>query len=95
MNEIISFQSCKQTILRDAIEKAEAKVDRLVAEVARLERNGAPYSDQLRASMELDRARLAYRNRERAFARFCGAESDGPEDDGVGRELGQVIALTR
>ncbi len=95
MNEIINFQSWKQTILRDAVEAAEAKVDRLRAEIERLKRNDAPYSEQLQASMDLDRARHAYLKRERAFARFCGADLSELDDDGANRRVGEVIALTR
>jgi hypothetical protein len=95
MNEIISFQSWKHTILRDALDAAEAAVDRLAAEMVRLKRMDAPYSQQLQATMDLDRARQAFRKRERAFARFCGADLSDPEDEGADRRLAQVIALPR
>jgi hypothetical protein len=94
MNEIISFQTWKHTILRDAVDAAEATVDRLAAELIRLKRSDAPYSAQLQATMDLDRARHVFGKRERAFARFCGFDLGEPEEVIADRHA-EIIALPR
>lgn len=99
MNEIISFHRKKQEILRDAVEAADARHDRLEAEMDRLRRGGAPYAELVKASMKLEGAAMARRKSGEALSRFCGAGTGAPDmamqTADPRRAPAEIICLTR
>lgn len=78
MSEIISFHRKKAEILRNAVEQAEARLNKHRAELGWLKQNGALLAELVKASMRVDSALLHHREREAALTAHGIGEGGGP-----------------
>jgi hypothetical protein len=68
MSEIINFRRKKTEILCNAVEQAEACLNKQQAELGWLKQKGALLAELVKASMRVDAAKLHYRERAAALA---------------------------
>lgn len=68
MSEVIAFPNRKQQVLRKALEMAEAAVTRTFTQADFLQRNGGSVAEQVKASLEFNRALNEFRRCESALA---------------------------